>query len=194
MSKSFPFLLLAIAELALALPQGDQVPFSITISAAENAFKAGSEVRIRLVFKNISDHEVFYRRGPGTGVEPHGELSAEVEVHDAKGELVPETRYQRILRGTDDTRANPATPDKPGAAPATSDRSEPRPLIRGSFTGSMLKPGESREEDIVVSELYDLSQPGRYTITASRRLSDLANDPNSKIIAKSNALMITITK
>ena len=195
MSKCIRCLLVAaLVELALALPQGNQSPFSISISSANTVFKAASEVRIRLVFKNTSDHEIPYVRGIGTGVEPHGEFFTDVEVRDAKGELTPETRYQRLLRGKDDISTKAATRERSASAQATSGPPEPRPTFRGSFAGYMLKPGESREEDIVVSKLYDLSRPGRYAISASRRLSELATDPNSKVVAKSNTLIITITE
>jgi hypothetical protein len=193
-----------IAMLFGGLANCAEPTFSVSIRVAQGVLKArsdlqevfrvGSEVRIRLVFKNTSDHEIPYVRGPGTGVEPHGEIFTDVEVRDAKGELSLETKYHRALRGKDDNSANPAVQDKSGGAPATSGRPEPRLRFWGSFTGFMLKPGESREEDIVVSKLYDLSQPGQYTISASRRLSSLGTDPNSKVVAKSNRLMITITK
>jgi hypothetical protein len=195
MSKCFRCLLAAaLVALAPALPQGNEVPFSITITAAQSLFMAGSEVTIRLVFKNTSDHEVPYTRGLGTGVEAHGEFFTDVAVRDASGELVPETKYHRVLRGKDDTSASQASPEKTGEVPATSGPPKPRLRFRGSFTGVMLKPGEFREEDIVVSKLYDLSQPGQYTISASRRLSDVSTDPQSKLVAKSNTLKITIIK
>lgn len=195
MRKWFKCLLIAaIVELAPAQPQDSQAPFSISISAADTVFQAGSEVRIRLVFKNTSDHEIPYERGIGTGVEQHGEFFTDVEVRNAKGDVIPETRYHRLLRGKDDTSAKPATRERSAAAQATSGPPEPRPRFRGSFTGYMLKPGESSEEEIVVSKLYDLSQPGQYAISASRRLSSLATDPKSKVVAKSNTLVITITK
>jgi hypothetical protein len=194
MSKCFPYLLVALAEIALALPQGDQAPFSITINGAKNVFEAGSEVRIRLVFKNTSGEEIPYGRSLGTGVETQGELFTDVEVRDAKGGLMPKTKYYRALRGEPDTGANLSAQEKSGAAPATSDPPEPRPTFQGSFVGFMLKPGESREEEIVVSKLYDLGQPGQFAITTSRRLSVPATDPRSKLVAKSNTLMITIVK
>lgn len=62
----------------------------------------------------------------------------------------------------------------------------------GSFVGYMLQPGETRKEDIVVSKLYDLSRPGQYSISASRRLGEITTDPNYKLVAKSNTLIITI--
>src|SRR5665213_681986 len=153
MNRYISFLLIGIlAKIAPVAAQENAVPFSITISAAGDVFKSGAEVKIRLVFRNISRNEIPYVRGLGTGVERQGELFSDVEVRDAKGDLVPETKYYRVLRGKPDTSASPAASGSPGT----------RWGFRGSFTGVMLKPGESREEDIVVSKLYDLSHSGQY--------------------------------
>lgn len=186
-------LIAALAELAPGFPQGNQAPFSITISAAKNVFKAGSEVKIRLVFKNTSDHEVPYGRGLGIGVEPQGELFSDVEVRDAKGDLAPETKYGLLIRGNAGSSASPATREKSAGTQAASGPPEPLPIIRMSVVGYMLKAGESREEDIDITKLYDLSQPGQYTISASRLPLESATDPNGRVV-KSNALVITITK
>jgi hypothetical protein len=89
MNKCFLCLLVAaLVELSLAQPQDNQAPFSITITAPQDVFGTGSEVRVRLVFKNTSDHEIPYERSLGTGVESRGEFFNDVEVRDAKGELV----------------------------------------------------------------------------------------------------------
>ena len=97
---------------------------------------------------------------------------------------MPETDYGRVLHG------------KPDPSPRPSTSAPPKPRLRTtmSVVGHLLKPGEAREEDIVVSELYDMSQPGEYTISAFRRMLDLDTDPRSKIIAFSNMLTITVTK
>lgn len=195
MRKCLPYLLLAtVADLPLALAQSNEAPVSITISADTNVFKAGSEVRIRLVLKNTSSGEIPYKRTLGTGVEPNGEFFSQIEVRGSKGQMAPETKYYRLLQGKPDTSAKSPAVEKSGTVPATSVRPEPLPMFFGSFTAHMLKPGEFREEDIVVSKLYDLSQPGQYTISASRRLSNVSTDPNSKIVAKSNTLTISITR
>ena len=93
-----------------------------------------------------------------------------------------------------DTSAKPAAREKSDPAQAAPVRPKPRPRVMMSIVGYMLKPGESREEDIVVSKLYDLSKPGQYTISASRRLSDITTDPHSKLAARSNRLTITVIK
>jgi hypothetical protein len=195
MGKRLSFLLAAVlAELPLVFAQSHIVPFSITITSDTNIFKVGSEVRIRLVFKNTSAQDIPYVRKPGTGIETQGEFFSDIEVRDAKGELAPDTKYHQLIRGKHDISPTPSARKKTGAALPSSDIPEPLPRIGGSFMTIMLKPGESREEDIVVSKLYDLSKPGQYTISASRRLSDVLTDPNSKLVGKSNTLMITITE
>lgn len=195
MTRRFQYCLVAtLVQLPLAFPQASQVPFSITIDAETNVYKAGSEVKISLIFKNISDHEIPYVRSPGIGVEPRGENFTNVEVRDLKGALMTETDYHRALRGKPQTGADPAGRKKSGEAPGAAEAPKPQLVNWGSYVGYMLKPGESREEVIVVSKLYDLDQPGQYTITAWRRLSDHTASPNHKIIAKSNTLTITIIK
>ncbi|HTX36141.1 MAG TPA: hypothetical protein VME43_14020 [Bryobacteraceae bacterium] len=194
MKKCFfclPIAALAAFAFAMASPLANEPRFSITLSAPQTVFKAGSEVKIRLVFKNISSGEVPYGRTLGIGVEPHGEFLNDVEVRDAKGDSMPKTDYYRALRGDREAAARLAGALNSGKP------SGPVHVVIGfnySMTAYMLKPGESREEDIVVSKLFDLSKPGQYTVTASRRLLDYDNDPRSKIIAKSNALTITIVK
>jgi len=135
MPKCLPFLFVAaLTGLPIILAQGSQVPFSITIDAETNVFRAGSEIRIRLVLKNTSTAEIPYVRGPGIGVEPHGERFTNIEVRDAKGELIPETRYHRALRGRPETSARPTAPKKSGVAPDESERPQPRKFIWSSLS------------------------------------------------------------
>jgi hypothetical protein len=55
--------------------------------------------------------------------------------------------------------------------------------------GCTFKPGESRTSGGVITRLYDLSQPGDYTIQVSQPVS---GDPNADVV-KSNTLEITVT-
>jgi hypothetical protein len=50
-----------------------------------------------------------------------------------------------------------------------------------------LPPGGSDHDSIPLDEYYDLSKPGLYTISAER------SDPNSKTVAKSNTITVTVT-
>jgi len=181
----------SVLALGVALAQSDQVPFSVSIAAESNVFKAGSEVKIRLTLRNISNEEIPCARNPGPRVDRLGEFFAEVEVRDSKGNLAPETKYYRLIRGKADPAMKSAALEKPVKGSA---HPQPQALFGGSVAVLMLKPGESQDADIVVSKLYDLTQPGEYTISAARRFSQLETDPRSKIIAKSNTLTISIIR
>jgi hypothetical protein len=62
----------------------------------------------------------------------------------------------------------------------------------GSFPpATIVEPGESKKvDDDVVSKLYNLSRPGRYTIQASRAVS---GDPSDVEVVKSNTIAVTVT-
>lgn len=64
----------------------------------------------------------------------------------------------------------------------------PRIGRTGSASFGTLKPGESRQAEIDLSRIYDLSHPGDYTLQASRRVP---NELGGGII-KSNKITITI--
>ena len=147
-----------------------------------------------VVFTNASTGDMPYGKSPGIGAEPHGELFNEVDVRDEGGNSSPETDYQRLLRGEPLSEDKPTANDKSAAESPSAKVPKPRPRIHGSATGEMLKPGESREATIVLNKLFDLSKSGRYAVSVRRRLSDLATDPRSEVIATSNTLTITITK
>jgi hypothetical protein len=56
----------------------------------------------------------------------------------------------------------------------------------GSSSGELLEPGKTVELEQVVPDLFDLSQPGRYTIQAHRSDGTLGG------IVKSNIVTVTI--
>jgi hypothetical protein len=60
--------------------------------------KVGSEVRIEVITKNVSDHDIDLPRSPRLDL---GEQGNDVEVTDEKGAAVPETKDYRVLRGKD---------------------------------------------------------------------------------------------
>jgi hypothetical protein len=53
----------------------------------------------------------------------------------------------------------------------------------------ILKPGQSDTEEQNISRLHDMTQPGKYVIRVSRRLS---NNPNDGVV-KSNTVTVTVT-
>jgi len=52
------------------------------------------------------------------------------------------------------------------------------------------RPNESTKENIALSDLYDLSHPGQYTIQVSRAVSDKPKDG----VVKSNTITVTVTE
>jgi hypothetical protein len=88
-----------------------------------------------------------------------------VQVRDETGNLAPETDYQRHLK------------------------------CNARFTESrnilvVLKPQESRQDEIIINQLFDLSVPGTYSVQASRTIpKELGPEP-----IKSNTITISITK
>jgi hypothetical protein len=58
----------------------------------------------------------------------------------------------------------------------------------GSPPPHTLKPGETHESGQVITDLYDMTQPGDYTIQVSRRISNNSKDG----VVKSNKVTVTI--
>jgi hypothetical protein len=68
-------------------------------------------------------------------------------------------------------------------------RTYPHPeLATGSVKFRTIARGETYTQDQLVSALYDMRKPGKYTIQVSRRISD-----NPKDDIKSNIITITVT-
>jgi hypothetical protein len=167
-SNKLPLLFASLVFLAAAFGQPKQPAFSIAISAPD-VISAGSEPKLSIVLKNTSDHEIML----GRSVQPgHGELHHDVEVRDDKGDLAPETEYHRKIKGR--------LSATPGKAP-------PPPNVRSDIFIPM-KPGETRNDDLTISKLYDLSKPGKYTIQVSRF------DEDTKGVVKSNTITVSVTK
>jgi len=167
-SHKLLLLLASLGFLAAAFGQPKQPAFSIAISAPD-LISAGSEPKLSIVLKNTSDHEIML----GRSVQPdHGELHHDVEVRDDKGDLAPETEYHRKIKGR--------LPATPGKAP-------PPPNVWSDILTS-IKPGETRNDDLTISKLYDLSKPGKYTIQVSRF------DEDTKAVVKSNTITVNVTK
>ena len=89
----------------------------------------------------------------------------QIDVRDERGTAVPETELGRKLK-------------EPPMIPMNS----------RNF-GIYLRPNESTKENIALSDLYDLSHPGQYTIQVSRAVS---NKPKDGVV-KSNTITVTVT-
>jgi len=135
------------------------VEHSLTIRCRQNQVKAGSDISVEVVETNTSLHEidtVFITKPPGLG-----ELLYRAYVRNEKGDLVPETEYGREIRTGE-------------VAVGSS-----------SFLGS-LKPGQSKIDTLILNKLYDLSQPGKYTVQVE--------GGDAKAGTKSNTITVVVTK
>jgi hypothetical protein len=131
--------------------------FSIAINA-EDVVKADSNVPLDIILTNTSDKDMSSGEILGGA-----ELNYDIDVRGSKGELAPETSFGRKLHHKD-----------PGFT------------LGGSVVAYHLKPGRTHETRSFLNRVYDLSQPGKYTIQVQRR------DPGSNTIVKSNATTITV--
>ena len=128
-----------------------KAPFSLSITAPETV-KAGAAISVRVVLTNTSDKRIGVSRIRGQDREM---ALFDVTVTDENGKPITSERYQ-ILRkylclADPQTVANGVHPC-PGS----------------SSTIALLEPGETWSDELGITKLFDLSQPGRYTIQVSR--------------------------
>lgn len=145
----------------IAAVDDNKQPFTIVISARQETVKVGEEARVHVVLTNTSKQELFLRVSVGNTT---AEQHYTVIAVEKSGKEVPETEYGRHARL--------------------------RQLI-GSDSATLLKPGEKREEDIVLTSVFDLSSPGEYEIQISRPASE---EPDEMKIIKSNKITILVKK
>jgi hypothetical protein len=135
-------------------------PFSIAISAPEAAVKRGSQVKVGIKLTNISNREIEF-------FDTNRYCDYAVEVRDPTGSLAPEGEYKRSL----------LCPNGTGRVMGW------RKLVR-------LKPKEFREDEIFVSSLYNMSQPGKYSVEVMRK----APKEFGEVEARSNLITVTVTE
>jgi len=142
-----------------SFPQTTNRPMSLSISASERVFKIDTKVEIKATLSNLSDNVITLNDRIRACDYP-------VEVRDEKGNLVTETPYKQQLRCT------------------------PSGLLEESRNMLVtLKPQESREEEIVVTGLFELRLPGTYSIQVWRKASEQLGGA-----IQSNVLTITMTQ
>lgn len=155
---------------ALGQAENSRLPFALTIgvnstdpsqddTADKTVSVAKSGVTVRVRKTNITDQEI-----PKLGSDD-GPFGCIFDVRDSNG--------------------NPTPPHKP-----TSQNTQgggPVPII--GTKDMVLQPGESTIDFAPVSEWFDLSKPGTYTIQV---LQHVSSGPNSAVV-KSNQITVTVT-
>lgn len=158
----------ALIALSVYAAPGSKPAFSVTLSAPDKPLKSGAELRLQVTIKNTSDHDVTFLTSGGAVPEDDG-YRYKVEVLDA--------------------HTRPAPP----SALVTEMRSGKKVVDTYSRNiGRKLKPGEALVDLIDVTKLYDLSQPGIYTISVTRPLQPWQG--LGKGAVRSNAIAVTVVK
>jgi hypothetical protein len=156
-----PLSLPLIFVVILSVVQSRQPVFSISINQAHSESRTQREIKINVLLKNISNHDIVI---PRSNAKDQGEFHYEVHVSDAQGKLIATKRQNTGVKDGDDLQS----------------------LTMETAVTFTLKPGDSLDDGIVLSDLYDFVKPGNYTIQIQRH-----DDVSDKMI-KSNQITVTV--
>jgi hypothetical protein len=136
---------------------------SVTLTSLSNNPKLGSDVKLKVVVTNMTDHQMWLGRAPKN---EQGEFLNRIEVRGENMDMPDKTRYYQMLAGI-----------PLGEVAETSMWAE---------AGFVAKPGESVSEGVSLSKLFKFTQPGKYMIQAVRQ------DSETKTLVKSNIVSVTV--
>lgn len=153
-----------------AHPTAQKEPrFSIFISVEPESVEAGAEVWVKATLTNKAKATTFADLTDKAKDKiildvtlGHPERDFDVRMYDAEGYLASLTYYGHQVNGEGNI-----------------------PLV-DNMSGVMLRPQDSYKSEIELSQLYDLTRPGKYTIQVQR------GDDFTKGVAKSNTVTLTI--
>jgi len=163
-------LLIAVIGPLGTYAQGGQTPakdrFSLTLDPSHVEAKIGSELKVSILLKNLTDKYVVMNVENGS----QGEFDYTIRLMNKGGQEPSHTKYFRAVRGEDSGDASETT----------------TLVVVGSSGYRGLKPGEGFVKTIDLNKLY-LLKPGKYTVQVERM------DDESKTIVKSNIITVTVT-
>jgi hypothetical protein len=116
-------------------------PFSITLSAAEDEVQIGSDIRVGITLKNLSNKQISIARHTGTN---NPEFTYRIEVRNAEGHEVEESAYALGVRNE-------------------------RVQEEGRSTVDYVQPGGIEVQTAHIGKLVNLRRPGRYTVQVLRK-------------------------
>jgi hypothetical protein len=159
-------LTVALAISGVGLAQAPQRSFTFDISVAQDTFKVGSQIAVKIQFKNTSDHDITRTSLPHWDTD--GELIGfRPIVCDAQGKEPPLTKWGRMaLR-----------------RPPLDDHDAP--LVLSAVGPVAMHPGEILKTEISLNALYDLV-PGKYTVQVQYY------DDENKEAVKSRTIALTV--
>jgi dipeptidyl aminopeptidase/acylaminoacyl peptidase len=130
--------------------------FLIAISAPNDEVQVGADARVTITLTNLVEHQILFAHRPGTN---NPEFSYTIHVRNAAGHVVEETAYGR------EARANPQMEGR---------------------TVDYVQPGQSVTQTAHLTRLVNLSRPGVYKVSVSRR------DPESQAVVGSNEVTLNV--
>lgn len=140
--------------------QSSQPSFSLTISTPRQTVKSGSAIPVKIIATNTTDHELTLPILAGD--EFHIDMgSFTAEVRDAKGTLVSLTKDGETIKAHG---------------------------VIGNGLKIPIESGKSEKWGIIISKLYNVTQPGNYTIQVQKL------DFATGIIVKSNTIAVKVTE
>jgi hypothetical protein len=160
-SRCFICAAAAILPLAALRAPQQKGPSTLTLAAPKQPLKAGQPLILRATVTNTSGHDVHVWLSGGSA-----EVVRDYEVH--------------VL----DEEGRPAPPWVPPPQP------EGRVLLRvGVGVGTELEPGRSTTDLVNVTDVYDLSRPGKYKVWVAERFG---RGPGG--LVRSNTITVTVVK
>ena len=160
-------LFLAISTAPMCFGQGKTPSHTLTINVVKGAVKTGTKIRLTIALRNTSTHEITVAAVPMGDHKDHPEVEGfRPVVLDANGKRPALTKWGKQIFG-------PLDPDQ-------------GPLALNAVGTWSLAPGEVYTSEIVLSDLYDLSVPGTYSV----QVPDYDDDLQQAV--KSNAATITV--
>jgi hypothetical protein len=146
-------------------------PLSLSIKADSDAARPNLPVDVLVDTKNVSTHSIVLRRQERAQDPAMLGSVFRIDVLDSQGNAPIETGLSQSTNNRADTPPDSAL------------------MISARAAGTVLSigPGEVWRNTIRVSDLYDLSKPGQYTIQVRRW------DDETKTWVKSNTITVTVT-
>lgn len=159
--------------LQTSLPSGQELPearqgqISLTISAVQDPAIFGSPVNIKIATTNVSPASVNLAFSIWS---VRAALTYRVIIHDEQGNVPGDARLSRLVKYYRQSSVN-----------------VPPQVITGSSAQVPLNPGQTFDDTVDIGTVYDLSEPGKYTVQIQRL------DTDDQVEATSNTITINVT-
>jgi len=173
---SYRFLLavfaLSTAGLQTICVAQQETPITVSITTPTPVTKIGAEVRINVTVTNKSDHAVKLYKA--LGPDGQAEAANQIDVLDGNGNKLSRIDGRVVQMGGQSYHL-------------------PKQWI--SRTTVHVEPGQSNNDFLILSNLFDLNKPGQYAVTIRHEMRTSSPGTEDKLIdVPSNTITITVTE